>query len=624
MSSSFFVHDVQGAARRGRLGAFAAMLALVLAVSSLGAAGSLEASPSISAAAPAAVFSITPTAQSTLWLDANKCNAQGPRGAWLSFIVTNTSGVTQTGVTITFAGFTGANATYFKATQDPLRTVGALDAGQSTVAYFYVDYAEVCLHPHSGGSTYDGYTANYTVTAASSGASEVYSGTVTTDELLTANASGVVTSSVLGPGAYVGQILTQAVTYSFGVNDDLFFQPAIEANFNDACWRLVDSAITATTGQVTGVTVPQGNRLWFPDASTKSGDTITVTYYWESLCSAVAQTVTPWAAAKSGQKYKYSGASGASLIPAASAAPVTASKTGPACVDESNKALPVTYTVVFSNNWSGGAIILKSITDQLPACMRIVSSYTASSDVKAANSSSIPSAGAQGAVSWAGKYLGAASGTTYKIPAAGTLTLQFTVDISSCAFGTSEPGYGKYYSNIATGLIGNTTISMPATTVRLPCSPLAVDLASFTATAAADGVTLAWETVSETDNAGFNVYRADSDAGPWTQLNAALIPAATPGSAQGNAYTWTDGTPAAGTTWYLLEDVSLDGIATQHEPVSVTVTEPNAVHMTAFGAATGYDNGSAGLTESAGLAELAGLIGLALAALAGVGLRKRR
>ncbi len=42
---------------------------------------------------------------------------------------------------------------------------------------------------------------------------------------------------------------------------------------------------------------------------------------------------------------------------------------------------------------------------------------------------------------------------------------------------------------------------------RNPPSPQAVDLAGFTATAAAEGVTLAWETVSETDNAGFNVYR---------------------------------------------------------------------------------------------------------------------
>ena len=66
-------------------------------------------------------------------------------------------------------------------------------------------------------------------------------------------------------------------------------------------------------------------------------------------------------------------------------------------------------------------------------------------------------------------------------------------------------------------------------------SPLAVDLAAFTATAGADGVTLAWETVSETDNAGFNVYRAEGGSvgdrpqqghpelveGAWIKLNDA-------------------------------------------------------------------------------------------------------
>ena len=66
--------------------------------------------------------------------------------------------------------------------------------------------------------------------------------------------------------------------------------------------------------------------------------------------------------------------------------------------------------------------------------------------------------------------------------------------------------------------------------------PLDVALASFTADAGADGVTLARETVSEQDNTGFNLYRAASGAGPWTPLNAALIPAATPGSGEGQLY----------------------------------------------------------------------------------------
>ncbi len=157
-------------------------------------------------------------------------------------------------------------------------------------------------------------------------------------------------------------------------------------------------------------------------------------------------------------------------------------------------------------------------------------------------------------------------------------------------------------------------------------SPLAVELAGFSAEASAEGVTLAWETVSETDNAGFNVYRATGGSvgeGPqqeWTQVNEMLIPAATPGSAQGNVYTWTDATATTpGTYWYMLEDVDLDGSTTQHEPVSVTVVEPNAVGMAGFsaaaGAAAGYDSGWAGLY---------GLVALAATALAGVAAQKRR
>lgn len=145
-------------------------------------------------------------------------------------------------------------------------------------------------------------------------------------------------------------------------------------------------------------------------------------------------------------------------------------------------------------------------------------------------------------------------------------------------------------------------------------SALAVSIASFTAAAAPEGVTLAWETVSETGNAGFNVYRSESDAGPWTQVNAVLIPAKAPGSAEGQAYTWTDASAEAGLTYfYQLEDVALSDATTRHEPVSVTLMGPNAVGLAGFGAAA----------TTSGPA-LAGLAGIALAALAGAGLRRRR
>ncbi len=107
-------------------------------------------------------------------------------------------------------------------------------------------------------------------------------------------------------------------------------------------------------------------------------------------------------------------------------------------------------------------------------------------------------------------------------------------------------------------------------------APLAVDVAFFTVEAAGDGVTLAWETVSETDNAGFNVYRAPGSddfsrpADSWVKLNAVLIPAAAPGSSEGYAYTWTDATAQPNTAYvYRLEAVELDGTAETLGTVSV-------------------------------------------------------
>jgi hypothetical protein len=146
----------------------------------------------------------------------------------------------------------------------------------------------------------------------------VRNSTVTPNELLTANAAGVALNSVLGPGSYVGQLLTQTVQYSFGNNADLFFQPAAEAGFDDACLRLVGSQITAVSGTVSPALVGLEDRLWFPTASVPAGGgTISVTYAWQVLCVNRVQTLHPWAAAKSGQKYKYTGLAASTILPAA-------------------------------------------------------------------------------------------------------------------------------------------------------------------------------------------------------------------------------------------------------------------------------------------------------------------
>jgi len=98
-----------------------------------------------------------------------------------------------------------------------------------------------------------------------------------------------------------------------------------------------------------------------------------------------------------------------------------------------------------------------------------------------------------------------------------------------------------------------------------------ITLLSFTAQAAVDHVTLAWQTGTETDNAGFNLYRATADAaGPYKKLNPALIPAQGD-PVSGASYTYTDDSVTKGVTYfYYLEDLDLSGLATQSEPIAAT------------------------------------------------------
>jgi hypothetical protein len=115
--------------------------------------------------------------------------------------------------------------------------------------------------------------------------------------------------------------------------------------------------------------------------------------------------------------------------------------------------------------------------------------------------------------------------------------------------------------------------------------PLAVILASFDARQQSDAVQVTWETASELNNAGFNLYRALAVDGERTLL--AYTPSAAPGSGAGAAYSVHDADVAAGQTyWYWLEAVDVSGAASLHGPVSVAVQMPTAVNLSGFDAGT--------------------------------------
>ena len=102
-------------------------------------------------------------------------------------------------------------------------------------------------------------------------------------------------------------------------------------------------------------------------------------------------------------------------------------------------------------------------------------------------------------------------------------------------------------------------------------APTSVTLVSFAATPVERTIVLTWETVSELDVLGFNLYRAEAGHPIKTKLNQNLIPAKSPGSVQGEVYTYTDSSVAPGTVYYWLESVSLNSTAELHGPVSAMI-----------------------------------------------------
>lgn len=86
---------------------------------------------------------------------------------------------------------------------------------------------------------------------------------------------------------------------------------------------------------------------------------------------------------------------------------------------------------------------------------------------------------------------------------------------------------------------------------------------------------ISWETASEVNTAGFNVYRGPAAEGPWTQINEALIPpAADP--VRGGRYQYRDPSAPAGESYYLLEEIELDGASRRYPPTRLEAPDRRA------------------------------------------------
>ncbi|MCK6621430.1 MAG: T9SS type A sorting domain-containing protein [Calditrichaceae bacterium] len=117
---------------------------------------------------------------------------------------------------------------------------------------------------------------------------------------------------------------------------------------------------------------------------------------------------------------------------------------------------------------------------------------------------------------------------------------------------------------------------------------LPVELSAFTAVAGDGHVTLHWATESEINNMQFDILRAPEQQGEYVLI----------GSREGQfntnqrtEYTFTDDNVVNGTTyWYKLEDVDINGLRTEHGPISATPGLPEDVVADQFKLLQNYPN----------------------------------
>ena len=92
-------------------------------------------------------------------------------------------------------------------------------------------------------------------------------------------------------------------------------------------------------------------------------------------------------------------------------------------------------------------------------------------------------------------------------------------------------------------------------------------------------VIVEWTTASELDTVGFNLLRAETQEGPFEQINSHLVPAGSD-SLSGSNYSFTDNSVKDGITYfYMLEEIEITGEASHHGPIVVKARNISKIEL---------------------------------------------
>ncbi|MCS6907753.1 MAG: hypothetical protein RML93_07725 [Anaerolineales bacterium] len=92
-------------------------------------------------------------------------------------------------------------------------------------------------------------------------------------------------------------------------------------------------------------------------------------------------------------------------------------------------------------------------------------------------------------------------------------------------------------------------------------------------------VVIEWETATEVDTVGFNLYRAAQPEGPYQKLNPSIIPSSS-AALEGGSYHYIDANVMPGRVYYYqLEDIDDQGRTTLHPPIPAEVKVQGLVEI---------------------------------------------
>ena len=180
--------------------------------------------------------------------------------------------------------------------------------------------------------------------------------------------------------------------------------------------------------------------------------------------------------------------------------------------------------------------------------------------------------------------------TSQLITASGTITqgtCSHTGQVVDCSLGTPLLDYStdpaakwvvRIYVNLTGTTVLNTATVSSITTDPFPannsstasCEVTGVTLISFDAENKPEGVLLSWETASEVDNLGFNLYKADGPEAEKVKINPAMIPSKAMGGTSGAFYEYlVENVEPGQPTFYWLEAIDFDLTTVLYGPISV-------------------------------------------------------